>query len=496
MPRSQGVNPNPNNTNREIGIYNHSLTYEGSGGRGGSTRQVTTSRDYVLVTNYQTSETSLYATGTLGERGDPVATKAANGRWKVTQTSALTANEKKALEKSLTAGQFGKKLNTELKEVATRDLGNDQYKRKYNPSTTQTSEEESTSGGGANGAGGNSGGSGIPSTPKGQESLQSVISSGTKARTKYDQQKLKYPETYNGNDYLSIKMIRYVPENNLGLGKNPESTNDNQSFTFDGGGVRRFSERLGKDQEKKVVLASIDLPIPSNLVDGNLVNWANQDLPAIQAYGVGAAARLMTSGGNLGNALSQETKRLGTAVQANADAIKTLVTTGIIAQILQTGGGLNPLLARSTGAILNPNQELLFNGPQLRTFTFNFKMTPRSIKEAESVKKIIRTFKQGMSVKRAAGGVFLATPNVFELEFKYIPPGEKTSAQRHPFLPILKVCALQNISVNYMPDGSYMTYGDGSMIGYDMTLTFGELEPIFDEDYTKLDDDQDKVIGY
>ena len=36
------------------------------------------------------------------------------------------------------------------------------------------------------------------------------------------------------------------------------------------------------------------------------------------------------------------------------------------------------ILARQSGQIFNPNLELLFDAPTLRSFTFSFKMTPIS----------------------------------------------------------------------------------------------------------------------
>ena len=44
----------------------------------------------------------------------------------------------------------------------------------------------------------------------------------------------------------------------------------------------------------------------------------------------------------------------------------------------------NQLLARGTGAIINPNTEVLFGGPQIRSFNYSFRMTTRSSKEATS----------------------------------------------------------------------------------------------------------------
>ena len=47
------------------------------------------------------------------------------------------------------------------------------------------------------------------------------------------------------------------------------------------------------------------------------------------------------------------------------------------------------VLTRTTGKVMNPNMELLFGGPTLRNFRFQFKMTPRNEKEAEQVIDIV-----------------------------------------------------------------------------------------------------------
>jgi len=355
------------------------------------------------------------------------------------------------------------------------------------------------SSGGANPSKGTpTGGSSSGFTAEQSKQAQDIISVGVKARTQYaSSSELKYPSQYDGNDYLTITMLRYVADPNLGLGKNPNATGEGEGnvLTLNPDlGLSRPSQRLAG---KKNVLATISLPIPANLVDQNPVGWGNGDITALEAYGAGAAARLMSSGLNVGAQAGAEVSAAAGALRNNKDAAKTLITSKLAAQII--GIDSKNLLSRSTGAILNPNLELLFNGPSLRMFNFSFKMTPRDQKEAIAIRKIIRTLKQGMAPKSTASGIFLAAPNIFELEFKYVDPKIKeATAKRHPFLPVLKPCALQNLSVNYMPDGSYMTYGDGSMIAYDMTCTFAELEPIFDQDYDELEKsaEQDSLIGY
>ena len=49
-----------------------------------------------------------------------------------------------------------------------------------------------------------------------------------------------------------------------------------------------------------------------------------------------------------------------------------------------------------------------------------------------------------------------------------------------------KPCACTNFAVNYTPDGSYMTYrGEPSMTSYQLTMSFGEIEPIYSDEYKR-----------
>jgi hypothetical protein len=167
------------------------------------------------------------------------------------------------------------------------------------------------------------------------------------------------------------------------------------------------------------------------------------------------------------------------------DAASDFVTAKATSAALGALGGnvsAAQLLARQTGQIFNPNMELLFNGPSLRSFNFSFKMTPRSPAEAQECKNIIRSFKLNMAPKTkntgsiGGSGVFLKTPNVFEL--RYMKGGRE-----HPFLHKFKQCFLTNVSVNYTGEGVYATYDDASPISMQLDLSFKELEPIYDVDY-------------
>ena len=146
--------------------------------------------------------------------------------------------------------------------------------------------------------------------------------------------------------------------------------------------------------------------------------------------------------------------------------------------------GLNNVLARTDNVVLNPNLELLFQGPQLRPFSFQFKMSARSQEEAKEIKSIIKYFKYHMAVRKEQG-LFLRAPHVFTIQYM------KGDSENHPGINLIspsdteKACALTNCSVDYTPLGSYATYEDGTMVAYTLSLQFQELEPIYDSDYTE-----------
>jgi len=250
-------------------------------------------------------------------------------------------------------------------------------------------------------------------------------------------------------------------------------------------------------QSTKKIGDIIILPMPSSIVDTNQVNYSDDSLDAITAAVAGGAKDLMNidlfKGGkfDLSNALSEakiKIEKLGKTVLT--PETKDLILANLAAQagslVGLTNLSLNQVLARSTGEIVNPNMELLFNGPTIRNFSFSFKLTPRNDKEAEQIKLIIRSLKKHMSPRKNKG-VFLSSPHVFELRYKQ-------GLQDHSYLNRFKRCALQNMSVNYTGENVYATYEDGAPVSTILSLSFKELEPIYAEDYEKSEGT--KGVGY
>lgn len=239
------------------------------------------------------------------------------------------------------------------------------------------------------------------------------------------------------------------------------------------GGVEIDPQFGLKTERAGDIVENIVLPIQSSITDSNGVDWKEDRLDPVRAvaadFGIGAIK------GESKEKQESRVKKIKDLVDANKNAITEAVGTAAIGSALGTN-----LLARFSGKVVNPNLELLFGGPQLRTFNFTFFMVPREPREAEQVKAIILAFKRSMAVK-SGGGAFLEAPDIFEIKYM-----DGDTGQIHQSLNQIKLSALQNMSVDYTPAGTYSTFNDAgkTMTAYRMTLQFGELDPIYDKDYT------------
>jgi len=320
---------------------------------------------------------------------------------------------------------------------------------------------------------------------------------------------LRYPlEALTGTtDYLQIDILEYKRPNNQVIRPVGSAANTlNRSV----GGTTS-----GSLATKAVINdGSILLQIPNQVQDGNSVNFGDSEMNTIAGAAAGAIQGVMKEGGQALSDSIQGKKGAGEAIAeltakakagadnlvGNAPGLMSAAQAGLNAKLTSSALGLfganvstSQLLARSTGQVFNPNLELLFDKPTLRTFRFSFKMTPRSQEESRQCKLIIRSFKRNMAPKANVEGsgslsgssIFLKSPNIFELRYR-------KGNRDHPFLHKFKQCFLTDFSVNYTAEGVHTTYDDATPISMQMDMTFKEIEPIYDVDYA----DSDTSVGF
>ena len=254
-------------------------------------------------------------------------------------------------------------------------------------------------------------------------------------------------------------------------------------------GTMKLSNRgasdLGGDPKAKDVF-TVELPIPQDINDSNTVTWGDDNMNIFMLAGISAANMAL---GQPGLTFERAKELLSGGADLSAfgldEPTQNAVRAAVTGKAIDVMGGQirpNSALGRSAGMILNSNLELLFDSVNLRSFPFSINFSPRTPKESEMVRHIIRAFKSSMAAQKGIdepggqGGIFLRAPDVFKL--RYLHNGEQ-----HPFLNSFKDCALTGMTVNYTNAGTYTTYEDGTPVSIKMNLTFKELNPIYHEDY-------------
>ena len=252
----------------------------------------------------------------------------------------------------------------------------------------------------------------------------------------------------SGQDFLKFDMMKYEPKKM----------------------TKNFSMSERSTEIDKRSIGSVILPIPGGIQDGQAVTWGCQSMSPLDMALANVALTTVGEGPGAGVGKAGDlAKNIAKDFGANKEALAAVIA-GMAA-------GGQQLLTRTTGAIANPNMELLFGGPNLRTFSFQFLLAPRDKSEAMTVIKILRFFKQGMAPIRTKSRLFMKSPHTFKLSYR------NSSGDQHKFLNKFKECALQSMGVDYAPNGQYSTYEDGVMTAYQMTMTYSELNPIFNDDY-------------
>lgn len=326
---------------------------------------------------------------------------------------------------------------------------------------------------------------------------------------------LKYPIDLDTTiqDTLQIQVFQYQAARRL---PNILSATDDDRELGGSRFLRTESLKSDGTSRKNRLLDAIILPIPNALADSNAVAWGGGEFSSIAGQ-LGTAltdAIFSGLGGDEAESLLESIQDagnvLGGAALGTISGAKELIGNPYfqrkkILETLAKGAGalgvnvdVTQVITRVGGVVENPNLELLFTGPSLRSFTFQIRLTPRSIDESKVVRRIIRAFKQHSAVKKGArlglefdaANLLLGTPDVFVL--KYIQAGTKKEIKG---LTKMKTCALTNVSVDYTGGvGRWAAYdGDSQPMTNIVTLQFAELAPIYDVDYNQFDVED---VGY
>lgn len=135
------------------------------------------------------------------------------------------------------------------------------------------------------------------------------------------------------------------------------------------------------------------------------------------------------------------------------------------------GSGITDVLLFSAGYAQNPQIELLFKSIQNREYLFDFKLTPKSQAEADSIVQIIKAFKfySAPEIPQNGNGRYFIPPSEFDIAFMF-------GSSRNPKLPKIATCVLQGIDINYGSAGQWAAFEDGMPVEIALQLRFKEVE--------------------
>lgn len=138
---------------------------------------------------------------------------------------------------------------------------------------------------------------------------------------------------------------------------------------------------------------------------------------------------------------------------------------------------LTKLTLATQGLAINPQEQMLFDGIDFRTYQLAFTFTPYSRQEAKSVANIIQQFRlyAAPQINKGAAGMFFTPPGTFNLEFLL-------NGKRNPNVTRVEESVITSIDVNYAPNG-WSAHPDGAPVQTTLTLNFQEIRLI---DKTKI----------
>ena len=295
---------------------------------------------------------------------------------------------------------------------------------------------------------------------------------------------------YNNQDYIYIEQFKYSPSNK---GINEKGRNETWASKL-GDTIKDGLKRTTNLGEPK---GSVRLPIPNKIKSSNGVSWGEAKANAVEAGTFFAAqegvSKILSKENNIVQSMASGFGGLKDVLGKVAEGLEKdgnlsqsgQVLSAVIAKAALGKIGINvdpaQFITRSSGLAINPNMELLFSGPQLRTFVFAFQFAPNDTREAAVVRKIQRWFKQGMlPIREDVETIYLGSPNVFRINYK-------NGSNRIRGLNLFKLCALTACEVDFTPNNVWQSYEDSNAISMpvqsNMALTFTELTPIFGDDY-------------
>lgn len=282
-------------------------------------------------------------------------------------------------------------------------------------------------------------------------------------------------DTYNLEEvagFVHFKMYRYV------RGRQ-ERKYFSDGFLAKTGRAIQDAVFLGKERNDETDYKGvIILPLLSGINMGYGVNWSTFQSPLRDTFN----AMNLTPRSLVQDQIAKYQSKLAdvSATTGTSSPVREAAADGAMAATQQ----LDNQAANEAGLVFNPDDELVLEGIDLRTHSFEFLLTPRNAKEKASILTAIQLFKVAalpskkfnITANSAAG---LDYP--YEFSIYFMDARTKNDTKGVLEIPIIPDCALVDINVTYNPMVNKF-HLDGSPVQYRISLTFREHQTLTADD--------------
>jgi hypothetical protein len=147
------------------------------------------------------------------------------------------------------------------------------------------------------------------------------------------------------------------------------------------------------------------------------------------------------------------------------------------------GYSASALMAVNRGEIYNPNIELIYQGPNLRSFGFEFTFIPKNPGEAQRINQIIKEFKVRSSASNRNNGL-LKVPDVWQVTYM-------SNGAQNKNMNAFRRAALVGVTVKANATSTmHNSFTDGMPVATSLSLQFQEVDIILQEDHNSAPTNQ------
>jgi len=260
-----------------------------------------------------------------------------------------------------------------------------------------------------------------------------------------DQKIFSFPENIRGEtefkDWVEIRIFKSTPRG-IANSKVPDALRFRQSV-----------------QTKETIV----LPIPTTVQFSDSANWAQTEIG-------------FAGGVSPGEAIFDPNKSTkDSVIGLFSKGLSEVATAGFEtalkgASLFGAGTDFLSLLERERQSIRNTHLEVLFQSVGFRSFTFEYKLSPKSEREAVILYDILQLLRYHAAPDtkgNAEGSSYFIYPSQFAIDFKH-------NGQDHPVIPSFEKVVVTNVDTNYTSAGFWTAYKNGFPVELQLNIGFSD----------------------